>query len=69
MSDVSLQKIAEDVRVIREELAALKEEINDLRDLELEVRPEYMERLKKIDTGEFKRFSSVEELRKEIEKD
>ncbi len=35
--------------------------------LEPELRPEYKEELLKIDKGKFKRFSSVEALRKEIE--
>ena len=33
--------------------------------LEPELRPEYKEELRKIDKGRFKRFTSVEELRKE----
>lgn len=32
-----------------------------------ELRPEYKEELLKIDSGKFKRFSSIEELRKENE--
>ena len=35
--------------------------------LEPQLRPEYKKELLKIDKGKFKRFSSVEELRKEIE--
>jgi len=35
--------------------------------LEPELRPEYKEELLKIDKGRFKRFSSIEDLRKEIE--
>ncbi len=35
--------------------------------LEPELRPEYKEELLKIDSGKFKRFSNIEELRKEIE--
>ncbi len=35
--------------------------------LEPRLRPEYKEELLKIDKGKFKRFSSVEDLRKEIE--
>ena len=36
--------------------------------LEPQLRPEYKKELLKLDKGRFKRFSSVEELRKEIEK-
>lgn len=35
--------------------------------LEPELRPEYKEELLKIDKGEFKEFSDIEELRKDIE--
>ncbi|MBS3117729.1 DUF2683 family protein [Candidatus Woesearchaeota archaeon] len=35
--------------------------------LEPELRPEYEKELLKIDKGKFKRFSNVEELRREIE--
>ncbi len=35
--------------------------------LEPELRPEYKEELLKIDQGRFKRFSSINDLRKEIE--
>jgi len=35
--------------------------------LEPELRPEYKDRILKIDKGKFKRFSSIQELREEIE--
>lgn len=35
--------------------------------LEPELRPEYKEGLLKVDNGKFKKFSSVDELRREIE--
>ena len=68
MTDTILIRISEDLKFIREELAELKEEVNDLRDVELEVRPEYLAKLKKIKEGTFKSFSSIDELRKDIEK-
>ena len=67
MSEVLLAQIANDLQFIKGELAELKEEVNDIRDREIELRPEYLEKLKKIDSGDFKRFSSIEALRKEIE--
>jgi len=69
MSEALLQQIAQDVRLMRQELSELKEEVNDLRDVELEVRTEYLDKLKKIDSGKFKKFSSVEDLRKQLETD
>ena len=35
--------------------------------LEPELRPEYKEELLRIDQGKFKRFASIDDLRKEIE--
>lgn len=35
--------------------------------LEPRLRPEYKKKLLKLDKGKFKKFSSIEELRKEIE--
>ena len=35
--------------------------------LEPEIRPEYLEKLKKIRKGKYIKFSSIEELRKNIE--
>ena len=35
--------------------------------LEPQLRPEYREELLKIDKGKFKRFTSIDDLRKEIE--
>ncbi len=69
MADVLLKQMAEDLRLIRRDIAELKEEVNDLRDVELDVRPEYLEKLEKIRSGQFKRFSSLDELRNEIEKE
>lgn len=69
MSEMILQQIAQDVRLIRQELSELKEEVNDLRDVEVEVRPEFLEKLKMIDSGNFKKFSSVDDLRKQLETD
>ena len=37
--------------------------------LEPRLRPEYKEKLKKIDKGKFKRFSSIVSLKKELEND
>lgn len=69
MSEILLQQIAQDIRLMRQELSELKEEVNDIRDVEVEVRPEYLEKIKKIDSGKFKRFSSVDDLRKQLETD
>ncbi len=35
--------------------------------LEPELRPEYREELLKVDQGKFKKFNTIEELRKELE--
>jgi len=37
--------------------------------LEFEVRPEYLEKLKEIQKGKYHRYNSVEEMKAEIEKE
>lgn len=59
-----LEKISEDLELIKNEVAELREEIDSLR----AVRPEYIKKLRKIEKrGKFTTYSSVAELRKEIE--
>lgn len=59
-----LKKISEDIGIIKNELYELREEIDSLR----LVRPSYLKKIKNIEKkGKFKTFSSVNELRKEIE--
>ncbi|MBI4158679.1 hypothetical protein HY500_00285 [Candidatus Woesearchaeota archaeon] len=52
---------------LRREIGEIKEEIAGLRDVELEIRPEYAEKLKRIQKQKGIPFKNVEELRKIIE--
>ena len=59
-----LKKISEDIGIIKSELYELREEIDSLK----LVKPGYLRKIKNIEKkGKFKTFSSINELRKEIE--
>jgi len=59
-----LKQIAEDMRFLKNEMVEIKGEISELKDIELEVKPEYLKKLNKIEKG---KFLSREELDKEVE--
>ncbi len=59
-----LKQLVNDVGFIKRELLEIKDEITDLKDIELEVKPEYLQKLKKIEKG---KFFSQEEFEKEME--
>ena len=62
---VSMSKI---VTISEKEYFELKNKVKTLENLlELELKPEYKRELEKIDKGEFKKFSSIEDLKKELE--
>lgn len=46
-----LKKIETDISFIKGEILEIKEELSDLRDLE--VKPSYLEKIKKIEQGKF----------------
>jgi len=59
-----LKQIAEDMRFLKNEMVEIKGEISELKDIELEVKPEYLKKLNKIEKG---KFLSREEFDKEVE--
>lgn len=61
---ITLEQIHQDILVLHKEIGDVKKTVEDLRDVELEVRPEYLAKLQKIEKG---RFVSREELEKELE--
>ena len=63
MATVTLEHINRNILNIHREIVEIKEEINDLLDVELEVKPEYLEKLDKIEKG---RFLSRKEFEKEM---
>ncbi|PIN74655.1 hypothetical protein COV18_07230 [Candidatus Woesearchaeota archaeon CG10_big_fil_rev_8_21_14_0_10_37_12] len=58
--ELLLKKVAEDVSFIKNELVEIKADLDDLRDLE--VRPEYLEKLEKIEKGKFHSREEVERI-------
>ena len=59
-----LKQIANDVSDIKKKLVKIEEDIGEL-DIEIhEIKPEYIEKLKKIDSG---RFLSEKEFEKELD--
>ncbi|MDP7141541.1 MAG: hypothetical protein QF362_01480 [Candidatus Woesearchaeota archaeon] len=62
-----LQQIAEDIKFLKHEILNIKEDVNELKDFELEVKPEYITKLKRIDKEKGIPFSDMSELRKIIE--
>ncbi len=61
---VTLELIHEDILSLRKEIEEVKTGIGELKDLELDVKPEYLEKLKKLEKG---KFLSRAELEKELE--
>lgn len=61
---ITLEQIHQDILILHKEINDVKKEIEGLRDIELEVQPEYIEKLKKIKSG---KFLSRQELEKELE--
>ena len=61
---VTLEKIHQDLSDLFREVREIKNGIEDLRDVELAVKPGYLRKLKEIEQG---KFLSREELDKELE--
>ncbi|NQE52236.1 hypothetical protein C5S29_01485 [ANME-1 cluster archaeon GoMg3.2] len=59
-----LEKIADDVSFLKDRIIRIEEELNEINSELHEVRPEYMEKLKRIDKG---KFLTREEFEKELE--
>jgi len=65
---VTLERIHEDLEFLKNTVAEIKEDISELRDIGIEVRPEYLEKLKRIRKEKGVPFKDVNELREIIEK-
>ncbi len=59
---ITMDQLHEDILALRRELEEVKDVVEDIRD-EAEVRPEYLAKLKRIESG---KFLSREELEKEL---
>jgi prefoldin subunit 5 len=63
-----LEQIANDVAFLKNQIIEIRVEINEINADLHEVRPEYKKKIEKIlKEGKFENFSSVSELRREIE--
>lgn len=70
MSTNILAKIQKDLEFIKSKLIVIDNEIEDISNDLHEVRPEYIKKIKTLDKrGKFSLFSSVDELRNEIEQE
>lgn len=66
-TETILKQIANDVADIKRKVEKIEESIGEL-DMEMrEVKPEYMEKLKKIEKGNHYKFRSMDELRALVE--
>ena len=68
MSSQTLEKIANDMDFLKEQIMEMRKEVNEI-GMDLHVlRPEYRKKIKKIEKeGKFKTYSSINELKKSIE--
>ena len=61
---VTIEQLHQDLLSLFKEVREIKRDVEELRDAEQKVRPEYTQKIKKIDQG---RFLSRAELDKELE--
>ena len=68
MSSRILVKIQKDLEFIKSKLIVIDNEIEDISNDLHKVRPEYIKKIRRLDKkGNFSSFSSVDELRNQIE--
>lgn len=65
-SMTTLEEVYELLERVDDKLAKIKEEIREMKGAELEVRPEYLEKLKKISKEKGKVYNSIEEFNKDF---
>jgi hypothetical protein len=62
VQNVSLVDVMNELKIIKENQIRLEKQFQVIKDEDLEVREDYMEKLNKIREGEHTSFSSIEEL-------
>lgn len=68
MASNILVKIQKDLEFIKSKIIVIDNELEDISNNLHEVRPEYIKKIRRLDKkGKFSSFSSVDELRNEIE--
>ena len=68
MGNVSLEIIHRELENIRNEMSEIKENLNELMNIELEVRPEYLKKLSRIKKEKGIPFKSIDDLRNMIKR-
>ena len=53
METITLEQVNQNILNLHKEISELKEEIHDLNDIELNVRPKYLAKLNQIEKGPF----------------
>ncbi len=67
MEKLQFERLVKDIKFVKDQIEEIKININEIHDDIHPVRPEYLRKLKRIEKGKFKTYSSVDHLRKEIE--
>ena len=67
METVTLETIHKDLELLKNKIDLIEQEISIISDIEPEVRPEYLEKLKKIKKEKGISFKNIAELRDIIE--
>ena len=68
MGNVSLETIHRELENIRNEMSEIKENLNELMNIELEVRPEYLKKINRIKKEKGIPFRNIDDLRNMIER-
>ncbi len=67
-SELLLEKMNKDLELLKEKISKMEENIEELHEDLHEVKPEYIEKLRKIEKdGKFNKYSSIKDLRRKIE--
>ncbi len=64
MSEAKLKQIAQDVAFIKQKIVSIEEEIDSI----YRIRPKYLKKLSRIEREKAHSYSSIDELRKDLEK-
>ena len=67
--NVYLRQISEDLNFLKKKVMLIEERVEEISDDMHEVRPEYLEKLKNLDSGPSKKYKNLEDFEKSIKKD
>lgn len=64
---LALQQVAQDLAFLKKKVVSIELELNEL-DYDFHtVKPSYLRKLEKIKKGKFHRYTSIDEMRKDLE--